>query len=81
MAKSYSLNVESNKFQSMLKTLYLIVQNNNYQINDYLLIDEVRTISDEPQLTGAYQMTQINNIIEDEGLKDGYVMLSVKLLN
>lgn len=81
MAKSYSLNVESNKFQSMLKTLYLIVQNNNYQINDYLLIDEVRTISDEPQATGAYQMTQINNIIEDEGLKDGYVMLSVKLLN
>lgn len=81
MAKSYSLNVESNKFQSMLKTLYLIVQNNNYQINDYLLIDEVRTISDEPQPTGAYQMTQINNIIEDEGLKDGYVMLSVKLLN
>lgn len=81
MAKSYDINLDTTKFQNMIQTNYVIMENNNYQINDYLLLSEVKSIQEEQQETGAYQMVQISNIIEDEGLKEGYVLVNLKKLN
>lgn len=39
----------------------------------------VETQNDEPSYTGEYRMTQIVRILEDDGLKEGFVMINFSM--
>ena len=42
--------------------------------NDYILFREIETVEEEVSYTSKSQLTQIKQIINDEGIKEGYVL-------
>lgn len=46
----------------------------NQMQNDYILFREIETVEEEVNYTSKSQLTQIKQIINDEGIKEGYVL-------
>lgn len=85
MPKTFTLNLEKSVFEDVISTNYLITENQEYSINDFILLTEYEIINIESQEpiqrdTGLYRMTQIKEIIQQEGLKEGYVLLILNKL-
>ena len=57
--------------------LYVILQSGEIEANDYILFKQVETIETQVKETGLYRMTQVKELIQDEGLKPGYVLVIV----
>lgn len=57
-----------------MESNYKIIKQNDYEQNDYILFREIETVEEEVSYTSKSQLTQIKQIINDEGIKEGYVL-------
>ncbi|BFL08366.1 DUF3850 domain-containing protein [Thomasclavelia ramosa] len=74
MIKTHELDVTASKFSELLESNYKILKQNDYEQNDYILFREIETVEEEVSYTSKSQLTQIKQIINDEGIKEGYVL-------
>ena len=74
MIKTHELDVTASKFSELLESNYKIINQNDYEQNDYILFREIETVEEEVSYTSKSQLTQIKQIINDEGIKEGYVL-------
>ena len=74
MIKTHELDVTASKFSELLESNYRIIKQNDYEQNDYILFREIETVEEEVSYTSKSQLTQIKQIINDEGIKEGYVL-------
>ena len=74
MIKTHELDVTASKFSELLESNYKIIKQNYYEQNDYILFREIETVEEEVSYTSKSQLTQIKQIINDEGIKEGYVL-------
>lgn len=74
MIKTHELDVTASKFSELLESNYKILKQNDYEQNDYILFRETETVEEEVSYTSKSQLTQIKQIINDEGIKEGYVL-------
>lgn len=74
MIKTHELDVTASKFAELLESNYKILKQNDYEQNDYILFREIETVEEEVSYTSKSQLTQIKQIINDEGIKEGYVL-------
>lgn len=78
---THEVNLSVDKFNAFTQADYIILQAADIEVNDYVLFKQVITTeSEEVTETGLFQMTQVKNVIKDEGLKDGYALLMVAKL-
>ena len=80
MAKAYEIQLDADTFKTFTSNNYLIIEDQNFKPNDFILFKEILTVGEETVETGLYRMTSINSIINDEGLKEGYVLLNLTKL-
>ena len=71
MIKTHELDVTASKFSELLESNYKIIKQNDYEQNDYILFREIETVEEEVSYTSKSQLTQIKQIINDEGIKEG----------
>lgn len=74
MIKTHELDVTASKFSELLESNYKIIKQNDYEQNDYILFREIENVEEEVSYTSKSQLTQIKQIINDEGIKEGYVL-------
>lgn len=74
MIKTHELDVTASKFSELLESNYKILKQSDYEQNDYILFREIETVEEEVSYTSKSQLTQIKQIINDEGIKEGYVL-------
>lgn len=74
MIKTHELDVTASKFSELLESNYKILKQNDYEQNDYILFREIETVEEEVSYTSKSQLTQIKQIINDAGIKEGYVL-------
>lgn len=77
MMKTHEITLYGSQFNKFIANNYLIIQNNDYNVEDYILIKQVETVDGETTETGLHSMTRIKEVTINEGLKDGYVMLNL----
>ena len=80
MVKTHEINLSVSKFNQFTNNNYIILEQNNIEPNDYILFKQVEVIEEETKETGLYKLVQVTNIIEDPGLKDDYVLLTLNKL-
>lgn len=90
MIKVHEVDLTSEDFQYLAMNSFLIIEKGTFEYMDYVLFrelaseqtglpdqnDQVEVQNEEPSYTGEYRMTQIVRILEDDGLKDGFVMIN-----
>lgn len=73
MVNVYQINVKGDFNWSRLNsTKCTIIQSNDVKINDYILF---RNTDEEDKENGLFMMTQIVDVIQNDGLKDGNVLI------
>lgn len=77
MVKTHEINLNTSSFNKFTENDYIILEDTAKTIeeNDYILFKQVETVEEQTTETGLYRMTQVKNIINDVGLKDGYVLV------
>jgi hypothetical protein len=80
MVKTHTINLNTSAFNQFEKSDYIIIdtKDKDIEVNDFILFNQVETVEDKTEATGLYRLTQVTNIISDQGLKDGYSLLIVK---
>lgn len=73
--KTNEIYLNRDNFTKLNKNDYIIIELGIIDKDDYILFKEV----DEEQETGNYRMTQVNEVVQDDGLKDGYALLRLKM--
>lgn len=77
MVNAHEINLSKPAFGRFTSSDYVILQSSEIEVNDYILFKQVETVGDNVQETGLYCMTQVRELIQDEGLKEGYVLVIV----
>ncbi len=80
MVKTHEINLNVSKFNQFTNNNYIILEQNNIEANDYILFKQVEVVDEETVETGLYKLVQVTNVIEDSGLKDDYVLLTLNKL-
>lgn len=80
MINTHEVNLSTTAFNSFTTSNYIILKSSTVEVNDYVLFKQVETTGMETKETGLYSMTQVKEVIKDEGLKEGYVLLVVNKL-
>lgn len=80
MVKTHEINLNTSTFNKFANNNYIILEDNNIEINDYILFKQVEIVDEQIADTGLYRLVQVKDIIEDPGLKDNYVLLVVNKL-
>ena len=79
--KTHEINIGTSKawndFQSQN---YMIMELNDIQKDDFILFKQTENVEGEVKETGAFRMTQVSEIIENDGLKDGYALVVLRKL-
>ena len=79
--KTHEINIGTSKawndFQSQN---YMIMEINDIQKDDFILFKQTENVDREVKETGAFRMTQVSEIIENDGLKDGYALVVLRKL-
>lgn len=73
--KTHEISLGTTAFNQITQNSYTIIEATGINQNDYILYKQVESIGNEFAETGLFQMTQVTNIIQNEGLKDGYVLI------
>lgn len=73
--KTHEIDLNKYNFTKLNKNDYIIIELGIIDKDDYILFKEV----DKEQETGNYRMTQVNEVVQDDGLKDGYALLRLKM--
>ena len=79
MIKTHEINLTTTNFNQFNANNYIIVKDEErkIEINDYILFKQVEIEGEETKDTGLFKMTQVRDVITDEGLKDNYVLLAL----
>lgn len=79
MIKTHEINLTTTNFNQFNANDYIIVKDEErkIEINDYILFKQVEIEGEETKDTGLFKMTQVRDVITDEGLKDNYVLLAL----
>lgn len=79
MIKTHEINLTTTNFNQFNANDYIIVKDEEHkiEINDYILFKQVEIEGEETKDTGLFKMTQVRDIITDDGLKDNYVLLAL----
>ena len=79
--KTHEINIGTSKawndFQSQN---YMIMQLNDIQKDDFILFKQTENVDVEIKETGSFRMTQVSEIIDNDGLKDGYALVVLRKL-
>ena len=78
MIKTHEINLSTSVFNTLRNANSAIIKDDSKKIgqNDYILFKQVETVDGKEQETGLYIFTKITNVIsENQGLKDGYIMI------
>lgn len=82
MVKTHEINLSIELFNSFTNRNYIILDNSVLDIkkNDYILFRQTISAKGEEVPTDLFRMTQVQDIVEDNGLKEGYVLINVNKL-
>lgn len=83
MVKTHEINLITSIFNQFQNTDYIILEdyeNNKFETNDYILFKQIEMIEDQTQYTGLHQIVQIKDVINHQGLKEGFVLLHLNKL-
>ena len=82
MVKTHEITLSIESFNSFTNRNYIILDNSklNIQKNDYILFRQTISAKGEEVPTELFRMTQAQDIVEDDGLKEGYVLINVNKL-
>lgn len=78
--KTHEINLSTTIFNQLTQNNYIIIKGNDINQNDYILFKQVEIINEESVGTGLFQMTQVTGIIQNEGLKEGYILIILNKL-
>ena len=72
MVNTHDLELSAMEFEQLRNNNYIIIQTNDIEIGDYILVKQTDA--------NLFMMTQVNEIIQNDGLKEGYGLLIVNKL-
>lgn len=79
--KTHEINIGTSKawndFQSQN---YMIMEINDIKKDDFILFKQTENVDGEIKETGAFRMTQVSEIIDNDGLKEGYALVVLRKL-
>lgn len=67
MVDTHEINLGAAEFEQLRNNNYIIMQTANIEAQDYILFRQTDA--------GLFMMTQVQQIISNDGLKDGYGLL------
>lgn len=75
--KTHEINIKgTTAWNQLTANNYMIIQANSIAKNDYVLFKQVEELDvGTTQETGLFQMTQVVDIVQNEGLKEGYILI------
>lgn len=79
MIEAHEIDLNTSSFNQFEQSSYIIIedQNNYIKVNDYILFRQIETVESETQYTGLHRLVQVKDIVKNQGLKEGYVLLLV----
>lgn len=80
MIKTHEIKLTTSNFNQFNNNNYIIVEDKEHkiEINDYILFKQIEIRETQTEIdTGLFKMTQVKDIITNEGLKENYVLLSL----
>ena len=77
MVNTHEINLSTTAFNRFTSRDYVILQSSEIEVNDYILFKQVETVEEQVKETGLYRMTQVKELIRDEGLKEGYILVII----
>ena len=72
MVNTHDIDLGALEFEQLRNNNYIIIQTNDIEIGDYVLFKQTDA--------NLFVMTQVNEIIQNDGLKEGYGLLIVNKL-
>ena len=79
--KTHEINIGTSKaWNEFQNQNYMIMELNDIQKDDFILFKQTENVDGETKETGAFRMTQVSEIIENDGLKDGYALVVLRKL-
>lgn len=73
MVNTHDIDLGALEFEQLRNNNYIIIQTNDIEIGDYVLFKQTEA--------NLFVMTQVKEIIQNEGLKEGYGLLILSKLN
>lgn len=79
--KTHEINIGTSKaWNDFQNQNYMIMELNDIKKDDFILFKHTENVDGEVKETGAFRMTQVSEIIENDGLKDGYALVVLRKL-
>ena len=79
--KTHEINIGTSKaWNDFQNQNYMIMEINDIQKDDFILFKQTENVDGETKETGAFRMAQVSEIIENDGLKDGYALVVLRKL-
>ena len=79
--KTHEINIGTSKAWNYFQNQnYMIMELNDIKKDDFILFKHTENVDGETKETGAFRMTQVSEIIENDGLKDGYALVVLRKL-
>ena len=79
--KTHEINIGTSKaWNDFQNQNYMIMEINEIQKDDFILFKQTENVDGEIKETGSFRMTQVYEIIENDGLKDGYALVVLRKL-
>ena len=72
MINTHEIDLSAMEFEQLRNNTYIILQLNDIEALDYILFRQTDA--------GLFMMTQVKEIIENEGLKEGYALITLNKL-
>ena len=88
MVNVHTIDLDYDDYQKMLSKSYMIMQPNTIVEQDFVLFrrlqqtqqdPEIEVQNEDDQYTGEYRMSQIMKIETDDGLKEGYAIVTMTM--
>lgn len=73
MVNTHDIDLGTLEFEQLRNNNYIIIQTNDIEVGDYVLFKQTEA--------NLFVMTQVKEIIQNEGLKEGYGLLILSKLN
>ena len=78
---THEINIGTSKaWNDFQNQNYMIMEINEIQKDDFILFKQTENVDGEFKETGSFRMTQVSEIIENDGLKEGYALVVLKKL-
>lgn len=81
MVKTHEINLSTSIFNGLNNNSSIILENpedKKIEKEDYILFKQIETVDGEIQETGLYILVQVNDVMNHQGLKDGYILINYK---